>query len=97
MADAAVTARHTTRQMLLENFGKYKFATNDSKLYNVEKAISWIQQIERELKEVFIPGGSPNNDGALQLCTAGTSLAKIKSTDTSAPLPRNQLSLQQRH
>ena len=81
MADAAVTARHTTRQMLLENFSKYKFATNDSKLYNVEKAISWIQQIERELKEVFIPGGSPNNDGALQLCTAGTSLAKIKSTD----------------
>ena len=81
MADAVVTARHTTRQMLLENFCKYKFATNDSKLYNVKKAINWIQQIERELKEVFIPGGSSNNDGALQLCTNGTSLTHIKSTD----------------
>jgi len=81
MADAAVTARHTTRQMLLENFSKYTISTNESKLYNVETAINWIQQIERELKEVFIPGGSPNNDGALQLCNTGSSLAKIKSTD----------------
>ena len=37
MADAAVTGRHTTRQLLLKNFGKYKFATNESKLYNVKK------------------------------------------------------------
>jgi hypothetical protein len=81
MADAAVTARHTTRQMLNENFSKYKFETNESKLYNVEKAVNWLQQIERELKEVFIPGGSTTNDGALQLCNNGSSLANIKSTD----------------
>jgi hypothetical protein len=51
--------------MLHENLSKYKIAINDSKLYNVKKAINWIQQIERELKKVSIPGGSANNDGAL--------------------------------
>jgi hypothetical protein len=77
MTDAAITACQTTWQMLIENFSKYKFETNESKLYNVKKAVNWLQQIERELKEVFIPGGSTTNDGAFQLCNNGSSLANI--------------------
>jgi hypothetical protein len=81
MADSAVTARLTTRQMLIKNLKKYELPTNESGLYNVENAVNWLLKVERELKEVYLPGGSSNSDGALQLCTNGTNLAKIKSTD----------------
>ena len=81
MADAAVTARYAAKTLMLELLGKHELSTNSAGQYNVESATRWISAMERDLREFYVPGGSTNNDGILQLCNAGSDLAKIKSTD----------------
>lgn len=81
MADAAVTARYAAKTLVLELLMKHDLPTNAAGQYNVEAGTRWISAMERDLREFYVPGGSQNNDGVLQLCNAGTELSNIKSTD----------------
>ena len=81
MADAAVTARYAAKTLVLELLLKHDLPTNATGQYNVESGTRWISAMERDLREFYVPGGSQNNDGVLQLCNAGSELAKTKSTD----------------
>ena len=81
MADAAVTARYAAKTLMLELLTKHELPSTATGQYNVESATRWIAAMERDLREFYVPGGSRNNDGVLQLCNAGSDLANIKSTD----------------
>lgn len=81
MTDAAVTARYAALELVTKQLEEIELPTTSTGAYNVDAGTKWLGGLENRLKELYVPGGSANNDGALQICNAGTDLANIKSTD----------------
>ena len=81
MADAAVTARYAALELVTKLLNEIKLVTSPTGAYNVENATKWMASAKNRLKELYVPGGSANHDGALQLCNNGSDLVRIKSTD----------------
>jgi hypothetical protein len=81
MTDAAVTARYAALELVTKQLEEIELSTTSTGAYNVDAGTKWLGGLENRLKELYVPGGSANNDGALQICNAGTDLANIKSTD----------------
>jgi hypothetical protein len=81
MTDAAVTARYAALELVTKQLEEIELSTTSTGAYNVDAGTKWLGGLENHLKELYVPGGSSNNDGALQICNAGTDLANIKSTD----------------
>jgi hypothetical protein len=81
MTDAALTARYAAAELVEKLLNEIDIPHTSTNSYNVDNGAKWIGGVENRFKELYVPGGSANNDGALQLLNTGSDLANIKSTD----------------
>ena len=93
MTDAALTARYAAAELvekLLNEIELSSTSSTSSSSYNVDAGAKWIGGVENRFKELYMPGGSKNNDGALQLLNSGTDFSNIKSTNmhTATSVPK---------
>ena len=90
MTDAALTARYAAAELVEKLLNKIELSSSSSSSYNVDAGAKWIGGIENRFKDLYIPGGSKNNDGALQLLNSGTDFSNIKSTNmhTATSVPK---------
>ena len=85
MTDAAMTARYAAAELVEKLLTDIELVTTSTGSYNVDFGAKWIGGAENRMKELYVPGGSTNHDGALQLLNKGTNLSNIKSTDMHTP------------
>ena len=81
MTGAALTARYAAAELVDKILNEIELPLTSATSYNVDAGSKWIGGVENRFKELYVPGGSTNNDRALQLLNNGTDLANIKSTD----------------
>ena len=81
MTDAALTTRYAAAELVEKLLNEIDIPLTSTNSYNVDNGAKWIGGVENRFKELYVPGGSANNDGALQLLNTGSDLANIKSTD----------------
>jgi hypothetical protein len=79
--DTSLTARSAAAELVEKLLKEIEIPLTSSTSYNVDNGAKWIGGVENHFMELYVPGGSRNNDVALQLLNDGTDLSNIKSTD----------------
>jgi hypothetical protein len=72
MTDAALTARYAAAELVGKLLNEIDLPSTSMSTYHVDSGAKWIRGVENRFKELYVPGSSTNNDGALQLLNSGT-------------------------